>query len=182
MAALVAQATAAGGTEMQIRQATAFTKEHQAQLDRLRRNIDQLTKDFQRQQLRSKFVQSKLQEDREKLTISSGANSVAFAPAFMTFCVYPRLLLSPQDALFCAHFVKLLHKTKVPGFLTLELIDVIVDSVVAGLFCSSEDEAGNLSIFLNEIWTSVNAWRYDNDAFASELKSSVSSISIPAQE
>jgi len=182
MAVLVAQATAAGGTETQIRQATAFTKEHQAQLDRLRRNIDQLTKDFQRQQLRCKFVQSKLQEDRDKLTASSGANSVTFAPAFVTFCVYPRLLLSPQDALFCAHFVKLLQKTKLPGFLTLELIDVFVDAAVAGLFCSSEDEAGNLSIFLNEIWKSVNAWRYDNDAFASELKNTVSSISTPVQD
>ena len=66
--------------------------------------------------------------------------------------------------------------------MTLELIDVFVDAAIAGLFCSSEDEAGNLSIFLNEIWKSVNAWRYDNDAFASELKNTVSSISTPVQD
>jgi hypothetical protein len=30
------------------------------------------------------------------------------------------------------------------------------------------------SIFFNEIWKSVNSWRYDNDAFASELKDTVS--------
>lgn len=38
------------------------------------------------------------------------------------------------------------------------------------LYCVSEDEAGNLAIFLHEIWASVNSWRYDNDAFTSELK------------
>jgi hypothetical protein len=34
--------------------------------------------------------------------------------------------------------------------------------------------SGNLAIFLNEIWKSVNSWRYDNDAFSSGLKGSVS--------
>jgi hypothetical protein len=71
--------------------------------------------------------------------------------------------------------VKLLHKIKVPGFPTIELIDNIVNAVIGSLYCVTEDEAGNLSIFLNEIWKSVNSWRYDNDAFASELKNWVSS-------
>lgn len=71
--------------------------------------------------------------------------------------------------------MKLLHKIKVPGFPTIELIDNIVNAVIGSLYCVTEDEAGNLSIFLNEIWKSVNSWRYDNDAFASELKNWVSS-------
>ena len=32
---------------------------------------------------------------------------------------------------------------------------------------------GNCSIFFNEIWKSVSSWRYDNDAFPSELKDMV---------
>ena len=97
-----------------------------------------------------------------------------FASAFMTFCIYQRFFLSPEDSLFCAHFLKLLHKIKVPEFPTIELIDIIVDAVVGSLYCMTEDEAGNMSIFLNEIWKSVNSWRYDNDEFASELKDTVS--------
>ena len=194
----------------------------------------------------------------------------------MTFCVYPRCFLSPEDSLFCAHFIKMLHNMRVPGFLTIELIDIIVDAVIGSLFCMTEDEAGrwvvrvvffytrwwwwcmryidiisnrrcllpidvcvrvllddnccwwwcrwifvwfsfrfhvwcwtllllihcsihthtptilllwnihtyttlytyttlhSCSIFFNEIWKSVNSWRYDNDAFASELKDTVS--------
>ncbi|KAL7538480.1 hypothetical protein ACHAXR_008594 [Thalassiosira sp. AJA248-18] len=173
MSALAAAAAAAGGNYDQIRQATAFTKTHAMELDRLKRNVDQLSNDFQRQQKRCKLVLSKLESQKESL-IGPGkdevANNAMFAPAFMTFCIYPRCFLSPEDSLFCAHFVKLLHKIKVPGFLTIELIDNIVNAVIGSLYCMTEDEAGNCSIFLNEIWKSVNSWRYDNDAFASELK------------
>ncbi|KAL9187407.1 hypothetical protein ACHAXT_001510 [Thalassiosira profunda] len=175
MAAMAAARAAAGGTDAQIRQATLFTKAHQEQLDRLKRNVDNLNKDFQRQEKRCKLVLSQLEEQKSSL-VGSGkegtvsVNSSEFAPAFMTFCVYPRFLLSPANALFCAYFVKILHKIKVPGFLTIELIDNIVNAVTGSLYCMTEDEAGNCSIFFNEIWKCANSWRYDNDAFASELK------------
>jgi len=61
----------------------------------------------------------------------------------------------------------------VPGFLTIELIDNVVNAVTESLYCTTEDEAGNRSIFLNEIWKSVNSSRYDNNAFASELKNTL---------
>lgn len=48
----------------------------------------------------------------------------------------------------------------------------------ARIFCSylltSSCFLGNLAIFLNEIWKSANSWRYNNDAFSTELKGSVS--------
>ena len=180
MAVLAAQATAAGGSIAQVRQATAFTETHAAELARLKRNVDQLTKDFQRQQKRCKLVRSKLEALKESLCTASGegegSNSSMFAPSFMTFCLYPRCFLSPEDALFCAHFLKLLHKLKMPGFMTIELIDNIVNAVTGSLYCMTEDEAGNCAIFFNEIWKSANSWRYDNDAFASELKDTVSRL------
>lgn len=176
MSALAAQAAAAGGSIHQIRQATAFTQTHAAELARLKSNVDQLSKDFQRQQKRCKTVLSMLEAQKESLIASTGEgspNSSMFAQSFMTFCIYPRCFLSPEDALFCAHFLKLLHKMKVPGFLTIELIDNIVNAVAGSFYCMTEDEAGNCSIFFNEIWKSVNSWRYDNDAFTTELKDTV---------
>jgi len=178
MSALAAKATAAGGSLEQIRQSTAFTQTHAAELARLKGNVDQLSKDFQRQQKRCKVVLSKLEDKKESLihpptTEGGSINSPLFAPSFMTFCIYPRFLLSPEDALFCAHFIKLLHKMKVPGFLTIEVIDNIVNVVTGSLYCMTEDEAGNCSIFFNEIWKVANSWRYDNDTFASELKDTV---------
>ena len=177
MSALAAAAAAAGASANAVRQATAFTPAHRAELDRLKRNVDQLNNDFERQQKRCKFVKSMLETQKNDL-IRSGEGDAdsdgAFASAFMTFCVYPRCFLSPEDSLFCAHFILMLHKMRLPGFLTIELVDNIVKAATGSLYCMTEDEAGNLAIFLNEIWKSVNSWRYDNDAFASELKGSVS--------
>jgi THO complex subunit 2 len=109
----------------------------------------------------------------------AGATEEGAASAFLTFCIYPRFLSSPEDALFCAHFVKLMHKMKVPGLSVVELIDGIVNAVTGSLYCMTEDEAGNAAIFLNEIWKSANSWRYDNDSFATELKSTVSRLCTP---
>lgn len=173
MSVLAAVAAAAGGDANQIRQATAFTKTHETELERLKGNVDQLNKDFQRQQKRCQLVNANFEAQKGSLILTEGVDSPInsmFAPAFMTFCVYPRCFLSPEDSLFCAHFIKLLHNSKVTGFPTIEVIDIIVDSVIGSLFCMTEDEAGSCSIFLNEIWKSVNSWRYDNDVFASELK------------
>ena len=177
MSALAAAAAAAGGTSDQIRQATAYTQTHAAHLDRLNGKVDQLSNDFQRQLKRCNLVLSKLEAQKKSLIgtgTDGGPNKSLFASAFVTFCIYQRCFLSPEDSLYCAHFVKLLHKIQVPDFPTIELIDIIVNAVIGSLYCMTEDEAGNMAIFLNEIWKSVNSWRYDNDAFASELKDTVS--------
>lgn len=101
MSMLAAAAAAAGGNYDQIRQATAFTKTHAMQLDRLKSNVDQLSNDFQRQQKRCNLVLSKLEANRQSLIASEGDDSMngSFASAFTTFCLYQRFLLSPEDAL-----------------------------------------------------------------------------------
>jgi len=178
MAAMAAAAAAAGGSVDEIRRASKFTETHEIERDRLKRNVEQLSKDFLRQQKRCDLVHAKLEAQKDSLVIASETEEEGsggnFASAFLTFCIYPRSLVSPEDSLFCAHFVKLMHKMKLPSFSTIELIDSIVNAVTGSFYCITEDEAGNLAIFLHEIWKSVNSWRYDNDSFASELKDTVS--------
>lgn len=141
MSALAAAAAAAGASANEVRQATAFTTVHREELDRLKRNVDELNRDFQRQQKRCKFVMSMLESQKEDL-IHSGESNGTFASAFMTFCIYPRCFLSPEDSLFCAQFIKVLHRMKLPGFMTIELIDNIVNAATGSLYCMTEDEAG----------------------------------------
>eukprot|EP00986_Skeletonema_menzelii_P019154 scaffold27070_cov147-Skeletonema_menzelii.AAC.17 len=140
MSALAAAAAAAGASANEVRQATAFTMVHREELDRLKRNVDQLNKDFQRQQKRCEFVTSMLESQKEDLICSEESNGT-FASAFMTFCIYPRCFLSPEDSLFCAQFIKVLHRMKLPGFSTIELIDSIVNAATGSLYCMTEDEA-----------------------------------------
>eukprot|EP00956_Cyclotella_meneghiniana_P009672 scaffold13383_cov75-Cyclotella_meneghiniana.AAC.1 len=174
LSAMTAAAAAAGGSASQIRDASKFTDEHKREQDRLKHNVDKLNTDFSRQQKRCELVLAKLEAQRHTLiktgNTADGLIEEGLASAFLTFCLYPRFLCSPEDALFCAHFVKLMHKMKVPGFSTIELIDGVVNAITGSLYAITEDEAGNAAIFLNELWKSTNLWRYDNDSFASELK------------
>ncbi|KAL7470413.1 hypothetical protein ACHAXS_010651 [Conticribra weissflogii] len=167
MSALAAAAAAAGGTAAQIQQATSFTQNHLNELNRLKNNSSNLEKDFDRQKKRCNLVETTLEAQKD--TLISDDRDPIFSSAFITFCVYPRCMLSPEDALYCAHFVKLLHKLKVKGFSTIEVIDNIINSATGSLYCVTEDEAGNLSIFVHEIWKVVNSWRYNDDCFAIEL-------------
>lgn len=178
LSAITAAAAAAGGSASQIRDASKFTNEHKTEQDRLKHNVDKLNTDFSRQQKRCELVLAKLEAQKHTLikTINAAAGLIdeGLASAFLTYCVYPRFLCSPEDALFCAYFVKLMHKMKVPGFSTIEFIDGVVNAITGSLYATTEDEAGNAAIFLNELWKSTNLWRYDNDSFASELKGMVS--------
>jgi THO complex subunit 2 len=76
---------------------------------------------------------------------------------------------SPDDAMYCAQFVSLLHQNNTPGFSTLLYIDELVDVVAGALYCVTEGEAANMAIMLLETWKMVSRWRYDEVAFATEV-------------
>jgi THO complex subunit 2 len=107
------------------------------------------------------------------------ANKSAFFPSekasrhaantFVTHCVFPRSMQSPEDALYCAHFISQLHKIETPGFSTLHYIDEFISVVSGALFGVTEGEAAHLAILLWETWKVVNKWRYDEKAFDEEV-------------
>ena len=70
---------------------------------------------------------------------------------FLTYCVYPRCILSPDDALFCCRFVNKLHWMETKGFFTLQFFDCVVNAVIGSVYCITEDEAANLGVLLEEI-------------------------------
>lgn len=91
------------------------------------------------------------------------------AKSFLTHCVFPRCMQSPDDALYCAHFVDFLHTSETAGFGTLHFYDAAIISMSRSLFAVTEGEAANISIFLVELWKNASRWRYDKEAFESEV-------------
>ena len=175
MASMAAAAAAAGGTEREIRQATAFTKEHEKDLERLTRHSGLLSAHMKRQKKHcgevrktfeskmASFLSGLKDEDVQKLT----------AETFLTYCVYPRCRLTPEDALYCAEFVMLLHNMEVPGFFTLKYVDCLINAVVGAAYSITEDEAGNLSVLLKSTWTWIKNWRDDKAMFDKEVAGKV---------
>jgi len=177
-ASMASAVAAAGGTQRAIQEATAFTKYHALELERLKHTEDMLRSDMKRQKDHSGHVMKRLEAEKSDFLANLACKAPDTSRVFFTTCIYPRSLLSPEDAVYCARFIMLLHSMETPGFCTLQLIDVIVNAVVGALYSITENEAGCLGIFLNEIWSVVAEWRYDQNAYETQVAGKVRDSSI----
>ncbi|CAB9497394.1 THO complex subunit 2 [Seminavis robusta] len=109
--------------------------------------------------------------------------SVSAVNTFLSQCIFPRSMQGPDDAMYCAQFVSLLHKGETPGFSTLHYLDELVSVLSSSLFGVTEGEAANLSILLLETWKMVCRWRYDEKAFEDEVAGKPGSYMVdPVEE
>lgn len=110
-----------------------------------------------------------------------------FNKELFTYCILPRLLNSPSDAIYCARFIHKLFELEAPGFNVLFLFrtvslfgcvkeimtvhPVCVNIYVYMLFtqifnecgylvsCCTPREAAQLGIFFSEIYILMEQWR-----------------------
>uniref|UniRef100_A0A7S4VKK2 THO complex subunitTHOC2 C-terminal domain-containing protein n=1 Tax=Ditylum brightwellii TaxID=49249 RepID=A0A7S4VKK2_9STRA len=171
MATMAAAAAAAGGSRHDVQQAVVFTKSQEQELERVKRNAEALTLDMSRQKQHCETVRTQFELRQNDFLSPLSKDNVALftTQTFLTYCVYPRCLLSPEDAMYCAHFVILLHSIETPGFQTMQYLDGLVDVVVGALYCITEDEAGNIGVMLAEMWKLISKWRYDEKVFTKEV-------------
>ena len=88
---------------------------------------------------------------------------------FIQYCVWPRILLSPNDASFCAKFIRQLHGLSTPKFSTLGVYDNIFGKNIAtAIFMCTQREAENYGRFLNEILGDLHAWHADRKKYEAE--------------
>ena len=143
-------------------------RSEEADKERVKNTILLLTQDMakQKEHVSSICQTIELKSDsffKDELVYSETTSSILMS------CIYPRCMQSPDDAMYCAHFISLLHKENTPGFGTLHLFDSIITSMCRTLFCLTEGEAANLSILLLEVWKVVSSWRYNEQAFEVEV-------------
>lgn len=109
---------------------------------------------------------------RERLFSSLPDKKVAIG-AVMQHCILPRALLSPEDALYCAKFLLLLHDVNVPYFVTPSVIERVVTFVAPHLVASTEIEAACLGILFGELFKTVIRWRENVSVYNNEAASKV---------
>jgi len=177
-ASLLAKAAAAGGTHREIREATAFTKAHEQELERYKCSAEMLSLDLNRQKEHCKSVSEKLRSEKDNFfaDLEGEDGNVLSASIFLANCVYPRCLQSVEDAMYCARFIRLLHEMDTPGFHTLQLVDAIVDAVGGALYSITEEEAGCLGIFLEMTWKLLSDWRYNECLYEKDMLGKAGSI------
>lgn len=154
-------------------------------LDKDRTNSGQRTKREERERLMS--LNEKLQSElkahikshrmtRKRLSLERDHwfTDERFKPAdivsnFIQYCVWPRIPLSPNDASFCAKFIRQLHGLGTPKFSTLGVYDNIFGKNLAtAIFMCTQREAENYGRFLNEILTDLHAWHADKKKYEQE--------------
>jgi hypothetical protein len=138
------------------------------ELRRIRYTADKIAADVDRHKQHLLRFRNLMQEKRGDY-FSSTVVSVGSMSTFLSECVFPRCMQSPDDALYCARFCLYLHEITTPGFGTIQFLDVLVVTLARALFGMTEGEAANSSILLLEVWKQVSRWRYEKDAFESDI-------------
>ncbi|KAG4304108.1 hypothetical protein PORY_002472 [Pneumocystis oryctolagi] len=87
------------------------------------------------------------------------------------YCFFPRCLFSPNDSIYCAKFIRLIHSFGTPNFSTLTLYDRLFgDYLPSLLFICTQQEAENFGRFLREILTDLFVWYKDESVYNKEAK------------
>jgi THO complex subunit 2 len=77
---------------------------------------------------------------------------------FVQYCLYPRLMFSPSDALYSIKFLKILVELRVPKINVLNIFAQIMKGIIPTIHCCTNNESENLGIFFMEWFQMIDRW------------------------
>ncbi|KAF1851134.1 uncharacterized protein K460DRAFT_412745 [Cucurbitaria berberidis CBS 394.84] len=93
------------------------------------------------------------------------SRSDALHNALLQDCFIPRSRMSLQDAQFASSMLKFMHKSGVPGFRTIKLLDLLFNANKLTCIISmyTEEESATFGRFLNDILRELQIWHDNKD-------------------
>ncbi|KAI9098577.1 transcription factor/nuclear export subunit protein 2-domain-containing protein [Phlyctochytrium arcticum] len=100
----------------------------------------------------------------------TSANRSDIINTMIQYCLQPRCVQSPADAMFCAKFIIIMHSLGTPNIPIATLYDRICsrDIIHVCIFAATEDEAKNYGTFLALIFQTLNSWHKNAALFQKE--------------
>jgi THO complex subunit 2 len=138
------------------------------ELERVKNTSADLSEDMVAQASHVDSIRKIIDQRKDSFFPSANSSKESMA-TFFTRCIYPRCMQGPDDAMYCARFIQLLHEMDTPGFNTLTFYDCAIIAFSRSLYGLTEGEAANVSIFLRDTWKLLSHWRYEDNAFVSEV-------------
>ncbi|KAL8743285.1 MAG: hypothetical protein Q9190_004345 [Brigantiaea leucoxantha] len=142
--------------------------------DREKKALDDLEDRLSREQkdhIRH-YTKTRLRLNRDKNNWFAGAWSklAELNIALIEQCFFPRILISPMDALYTFKMIKFLHASGALNFRTVGVLDHFFKEkrMASMLFLCTAKEAENLGRFLNELLRELNRWHTDEGAYLRE--------------
>ncbi|KAF0989730.1 hypothetical protein HZS_1521 [Henneguya salminicola] len=139
--------------------------------DRLMNVVRQLCQDKEGQKMHVAYIKQWIGGIVGEACVKNNKNDLL--NFFFQFCVYPRSIFSPIDAIYSSEFVFVLHDIRSSNFNSLSFLDKVSISYKFQIFCEnmhiissfSESEAYNYGIFLNKIWEYLHPWHSSSIIF-----------------
>ncbi|KQK15793.1 THO complex subunit 2 isoform X2 [Brachypodium distachyon] len=136
--------------------------------ERIQDLLDKLNNESEKHQQHVVSVFQRLTREKDKW-LSSSPDALKINMEFLQRCVYPRCVLSMQDAVYCATFVQTMHSLGTPFFNTVNHIDVFICKTLQPMICCcTEYEAGRLGRFLHETLKMAYHWKSDESVYERE--------------
>uniref|UniRef100_A0A8C3HKT8 THO complex subunit 2 n=1 Tax=Chrysemys picta bellii TaxID=8478 RepID=A0A8C3HKT8_CHRPI len=107
----------------------------------------------------------KLEKDNWLLAKSTKNETIT---KFLQLCIFPRCIFSAIDAVYCAHFVELVHQQKTPNFSTLLCYDRVFSDIIYTVASCTENEASRYGRFLCCMLETVTRWHSDRNIYEKE--------------
>ncbi|XP_020177140.1 THO complex subunit 2 isoform X1 [Aegilops tauschii subsp. strangulata] len=136
--------------------------------ERIQDLLDKLNNESDKHQQHVISVLQRLTREKDKW-LSSSPDALKINMEFLQRCIYPRCVLSMQDAVYCATFVQMMHSLGTPFFNTVNHIDVFICKTLQPMICCcTEYEAGRLGRFLHETLKMAYHWKSDESVYERE--------------
>lgn len=90
--------------------------------------------------------------------------------ALIEHCFFPRMVISPLDAIYAFKMMKMVHSSGTPNFRTMGFLDQFFREkrLTSMMFLCSAKEAENLGRFLNEVLKDLSRWHANKQLFEKE--------------
>ncbi|PSN70904.1 hypothetical protein BS50DRAFT_545884 [Corynespora cassiicola Philippines] len=136
-------------------------RQARTQIDKLEAEYDELTKSSQLTAAELRHEMHRWFKDPPMM----GKPAAEFHTSLLEKCFIPRLCMSMQDAQFAATMLKFMHKSGVPGFRTLMLLDRLfsANKLMNLIRSLTEENAKYLGRFLNDILKELQTWHENKD-------------------
>lgn len=93
-------------------------------------------------------------------------NQRDISDGIVSYCLLPRIVISPNDATFCAKFIRELHKIGTPKFHTVGILDCIFGKCLSSvIFSLTQREAENFGRFLRDTLKDLHDWHASRSAY-----------------
>jgi len=133
-------------------------------------DLDKMEKEQKWLKDNRKRTLDRIEKDKNSLVLASKGTVKAMPQFFLQTCVFPRCVQSPEDAVYCAKFIKLLHSKKTPNLSTILIYDMIIGYFGPLVFSRTEQEANHLGMFLSEVLTTLNGWAKSESVYKAECE------------